>query len=178
MTYPPTPIHIPTAGQAKAARDHARGTQQLRVSLLAVWISRFGEAHKNNPKAMALYKLVAKPLLECMPSCGAGAHQKQSSAVMRRATDEITLVERIRINDLGPHPETIDQWASWLLALDAIAMDAWTTWAGTERCWLMLNESWLLLVEWLHSQAGNPAKAEVRGTRIYERAMEGAGWLE
>lgn len=169
MTYPPS-NPTPTAA-------HARGTVQLRVSLLAVWISKFGAAHQDSPKAMALYSLIAPALRDCMDACGAGARQKQSAAVLRRADYEIKVVEMIRIDEIGPEPTTPDAWASWALALDAIALDAWTTWDGaTAACWRRLNDGWSELVEWLHGQAGNPARAERVGMSIYERSQEATGW--
>ena len=61
MTYSP---HDITAA-------HAKGTTQLRVSLLAVWLTKFGEAHKQDQKLMALYSVIAPALAACMESCGA-----------------------------------------------------------------------------------------------------------
>lgn len=168
MTYPP---HNPNLAA------HARGTTQLRVSLLAVWLTKFGEAHKQDHKAMALYHLVAKPLMDCMASCGAASHQgkQQSAAVHRRAEKEIRWVELVRIDELGPTPETPDAWAAWWLALYGVAVDACATW-GKAYCWQRLSDGVELLAAELLARARNPGKAETTGTRLYMRAMEAAGW--
>lgn len=172
MTYPP---HTPNLAA------HARGTTQLRVSLLAVWMTKFGEAHKDDPKAMALYHLIAKPLLACMDACGAAQHQhkSQSAAVHKRAALEIAWIERVRIDELGPTPETPDAWAAWWLALYGVAVDGMTTWdRGRNYCWDRLTDGLELLVETLLGRARNPARAEVAGARIYERAMEVSQWTQ
>ena len=167
MTYPP---HNVTAA-------HSKGTTQLRVSLLAVWLQKFGEAHKHDAKLMTLYHIIAPALAACMESCGAGSKQKQSAAVLRRADMEITWVERVRIDELGPQPETTDAWASWWIALDAIAVDGMATWdQGRHYCWTRLCDGVELLAEELLGRARNPGRAEVTGARLYERAMEASQW--
>ena len=171
MTYPPNTPNLAA---------HARGTTQLRVSLLAVWLTKFGEAHKDDPKGMALYNLIAAPLLDCMETCGAAQHQhkSQSAAVHKRAALEIAWIERVRIDELGPQPETPDAWAAWWIALDAIAADGMATWdQGRHYCWTRLCDGVETLAEELLDRARNPARAEVAGARIYERAMEVATWV-
>ena len=169
MTYPPNNPNLAA---------HAKGTTQLRVSLLAVWLQKFGEAHKHDAKAMALYNLIAPALAACMESCGAGSRQRQSAAVLRRADMEIASIERVRIDELGPQPETPDAWASWWIALDAIAADGMATWdQGRHYCWTRLCDGVELLAEELLGRARNPALAEVAGARLYERAMEAATWV-
>lgn len=169
MTYPPHNI----------AAAHAKGTTQLRVSLLAVWLQKFGEMHQDDPKLMALYHLIAKALNPCMESCGAASHQgkQQSAAVHKRAMLEITWVERVRIDELGPTPETPDAWAAWWIALDAIAADGMATWdQGRHYCWTRLCDGVEALAEELLGRARNPARAEVTGARLYERSMEASLW--
>jgi hypothetical protein len=171
VTYPP---HNNTAA-------HAKGTTQLRVSLLAVWLTKFGEAHKQDPKLMALYGLIAPALAACMESCGAADHQRkqQSAAVCKRAKLELKWVERVRIDELGPTPETPDAWAAWWIALDAIAADGRATWdQGRNYCWTRLCDGVEALAMELLGRARNPARAEVAGARMYERAMEASLWVD
>lgn len=171
MTYPP---------QKHNLAAHDRATTQLRVSLIAVWLTRFGETHKDDAKAMALYHLIAKPLLARMETCGAASHQgkQQSAAVHRRAEKEIRWVELVRIDELGPTPETPDAWAAWWLALYGVAIDGMATWdKGRHYCWTRLVDGLELLVMELLGRARNPERAEVAGARIYERAMEAATWV-
>ena len=177
MTYPPTSAHIPTAGQAKAARDHARGTQQLRVSLLAVWLDKYGHAHQHDRSLMSLYHSTSPWMVRCMTDCGASRKQKQSAVVKRRVV-EITTIERIRIDEIGPDPETADQWAAWLITLAGIAQDCATAWeGGNGQCWDSLWTNFDLMARRFLAMATDPGEAEVKGTRIYERAMEGVGWI-
>ena len=166
MTYPPNNIAA-----------YARATTQLRVSLLAVWLTRFGGAHQHDAKLMALYNFIAKPLLACMADCGAGQHQhkQQSAAVKKRALYELMAIERVGIDELGDRPETPDAWAAWWTALDAIAGDACQTW-GEAYCWQRLSDSVELLAVELLGRARNPGKAETTGSRLYMRAMEASGW--
>lgn len=170
MTYPP---HNITAA-------HAKGTTQLRVSLLAVWLDKFAGAHRHDAKALALYNLAAKALLACMETCGAADHQRrqQSAAVLKRGSLEITWIERVRIDELGPTPETPDAWASWWIALYGVALDGMATWdRGRHYCWDRLVDGLELLAGELLGRARNPGKAEVAGVRLYERAMEAATWV-
>ena len=177
MTYPPTSAHIPTAGQAKAARDHAKGTQQLRVSLLAVWLDKYALAHQHDHSLMSLYHSTAPWLTRCMVECGAGRKQRQSAVVMRRADVEIRMVERIRIDEIG-NPETADQWAAWLITLAGIAQDCATAWEGGKgQCWDSLWTNFDLMARRFLAMTTDQDTAEVRGTRMYERAMESVVWI-
>lgn len=176
MTYPPTSTHIPAAGQAKARRDHARGTTQLRVSLLAVWLDKYGHAHQHDQSLMSLYHSTVPWLTRCMESCGAGPKQRQSAVVMRRAGYEIAVIERIRIDEIG-QPKTADQWAAWLITLAGIAQDCATAWEGGKgQCWDSLWTNFDLMAGRFLAMATDPGEAEERGTRVYERGMEATGW--
>ncbi len=118
MTYPPHNTDLAA---------HAKGTTQLRVSLIAVWLTRFAQAHQHDAKLMALYNLIAKPLLACMETCGAADHQRkqQSAAVLKRGSLEIKWIERVRIDELGPTPGRHGGWrcTAW----------PWTAWRPGTR---------------------------------------------
>ena len=171
MTYPPNNSNLAA---------HAKGTTQLRVTIIAVWLDKFARAHRHDAKAMALYNLIAKPLLACMETCGAAQHQhkSQSAAVLKRGSLEITWIERVRIDELGPTPETPDAWAAWWLALYGVAVDGMATWdRGRHYCWTRLVDGLELLGMEMLGRARNPARAEVAGARLYERAMRASQWV-
>ena len=168
MTYPQT---------NRIQQAYARATNQLRVSLLAVWVDKLSIAYSKNAKVMALHSVVHKSLLQCMEDCGAAQHQikTQSAAAYRRALVEIKAVERVRIDQLGPKLHTPQAWATWWVALDAVAGDAWQTWA-TSRCWWWLGQGTQQLAQYLLEQAPNPSRAETTGAQLYLRAMAASGW--
>ena len=174
MTYPP--LSIP--GAAKIARAYARGTVQIKVSQLAVWLTHMMQAHEGDKVLLPLYREAAGWLERCLRACDADRHGRIAAPVLRRANDEIRAIDHIRIATTGPMPLNAHAWAAWFVYFHFSVADITATWEGGKaQCWDSLSDAVDELVAELLRRTPDQDAAWDNGERIYMQAMEVVGWV-
>ncbi len=169
MTY--LPNHHMTAAQIKAWH---RGTVQLKVSQLAIWLTVWAEAHQRDESLMRLYKPAADWLKKCMKACGAGEKERVAAPVKKRAGIEIQTIESIRIAAIGNVPLSASAWGAWWVYFDAIVSDVVRCWEGGKtQCWSSLEAAVDAITRAMLDRNG---EGESLGAEIFERAMEATRW--
>lgn len=174
MTYPP--LSIP--GAAKIANAYARGTTQIKISQLAVWLTHLMQAHEGDATLVPLYRDAAGWLERCMRACDADRHSRIAAPVLKRANDEIRTVEHIRIATTGPMPMDAHAWAAWWVYFHLVVADITAIWEGGKaQCWDSLSDAVDALAVELLRRTPDQGAAWGDGERIYMQAMEAVGWV-
>lgn len=168
MTYPP----ILTARQIAA---YHRGTVQIKVSHLAIWLTLWAKEFEGNANLMALYQDVAYWLPRCMKACGADPKGHVANPVKKRADIEIQQIERTRIAAIGNMPLSPTAWAAWWVYMDAVIHDVVCCWpGGRAQCWLSLDSAVEAIARaMLRSTEG---EGEEAGAGLYEQVIEAIPW--
>jgi len=181
-----TPRHDP-----RVLAAIARGTVQIKLICVEVALMQLEQVFSHEPQAVAHFAKIRRWLMACWETTGAPPQRlidgewrpvsrgkPLSSAVQRRADTESAAVDEARRSVIGKCA-TVDTWASWLVALDALIHDVVCTWRpdGRRACWRYLGQTWETLARQFLGQCEDAGKAEEDGTAIYERVMERTGWV-
>lgn len=182
MTYPPK--HL------RQIQAHERGTVQIKLTCVEVALMQLEQVFLHEPQAVVHMAKIRRWLMACWETTGAppqrlidgvwrpvGRGKPLSAAVQRRADTESAAVDEARRSVIGKCA-TVDTWAAWLVALDALIHDVVCTWRpeGRRACWRYLGMTWETLAQQFLGQCGDQGRAEEDGTEIYERVMERTRW--
>lgn len=152
------------------------GTIQIKLTCVEITLAQLENVFAHDKAESAHLAKVRRWLERCWRSVGHGTGLKLSAEVMRRADRESAVVDDSRKAVIGKMA-TVDSWAAYLIALDALIHDVVCTWEGGKAaCWRYLGMTWETLTRRFLAGCEAPDKAEENGTEIYLRIVEGTGW--
>ncbi len=167
-----------------------RGTVQIKLTCVEVALMGLEQILADQPSAVAHLAKIRRWLMRCWETTGAppqrlidgvwrpvGRGKPLSVVVQSRADTESAAVDDARRSVIGKCA-TVDTWAAWLIALDALIHDVICTWRpdGRRACWRYLGMTWETLTRRFLSQCEDQDQAEEDGTAIYLLIVERNGW--
>lgn len=160
----------------RVEKAHTLGTIQIKLTCVEITLAQLENVFAHDKAESAHLRKVRHWLERCWRSVGQGTGRKLSAEVMRRADRESAVVDDSRKAVIGKMA-TVDSWAAYLIALDALIHDVVCLWEGGKTaCWRYLDQTWETVARRFLAACEDPDKAEENGTEIYLLIVDGNGW--
>ncbi len=175
MTYPPNHVSKAELRNFRQERAQLLGTIQIKLTVVEIALTTLEGVFAHAKGRSRHLAKVRRWLEECWQSVGQGSGKPLSAEVQRRADRESALVDEARRSVVGPC-DTPDDWAAWLVAIDALLHDVVVSLIKRPRCWGYLAQTWETLARLFLAHCVDAPSAEANGTAIYLETIKRTGW--
>lgn len=155
-------------------KEKAKARTRAQVALLALEVSmqQLEAAFSEQKPARDQLAKVRRWLNECFAD--SMRNSRLSSGAERDADKATSEIDRIKYEVLGGDCTTIERWAAWQIAVDALISDVRNTWEPAKRknCWRYLCQTFETWVNGFLLVSNERDWSEEKGGELYIKAFD------